>query len=225
MEDQFMSLEQFLGILRKRIRLILLTILVFTVISIVLSFYVINPKYEATTKFFIGKEFSEEEKYYNQSDVIMYQNLIKTYSEIIKTPDIILNSIEKSKISSEVKDVTNRLEVVAIADTQILEVRYRSIDPTESRKLVNNLTNEFIKISRELVPNGSVKIIQKVRVSNEPVTPNKPINILIGVFSGIVVGLLIAFIAESLDKKIRSKEELENIIDIPIIGILPLIEK
>lgn len=197
----------------------------FTLVSVVLSFYIIKPKYEASTKLFIGKESIGEEKNYSQNDVIMYQNLMKTYSEIIKTPDIILKSIEKSKISTNFEDVINRLKVVAIADTQILEVSYRGIDSGEAKALVNSLTNEFIDMSKELVPNGNVKILQKVRVSEEPVTPNKKINILIGAFGGMIVGILLSFILEILNKTIRNKEELENNIDLPIIGILPLMDK
>ncbi|MBE6055126.1 MAG: capsular biosynthesis protein [Clostridium sartagoforme] len=225
MGDQYMTLEGFLKILRKRLRLILLIITLFTIVSAILSIYVIKPKYEARTKFFIGKESLGEERNYSQNDVIMYQTLMKSYYEIIRTPDILINSIEKSNINLDVEGVLNDLEVIVIADTQILEVKYRSIDSKEAKQLVSNLTNEFINISKEMVPNGNIKILQKVTVSEEAVTPNKKLNILIGAFVGIVIGILLSFLLESFDKTIREKEELEDIIDLPIIGTLPIMSK
>ncbi|VYT79888.1 capsular biosynthesis protein [Clostridium tertium] len=225
MVDNYITIEEFLKILRKRLRLILIMIILFTAASVILSFYVIKPKYEASTKFFIGKESIGENQYYSQNDVIMYQNLMKTYSEIIKTPDILASSIKTSNLNIDVDDVTGKLKVVAIADTQILEVSYRSVDTEEAKKIINSLTNEFIKISKELVPNGNVKVLQKVRLSENPVTPNKKINVAIGLFSGMMIGVICAFVLEILDKTVRDKEELENDIDLPIIGELPLTGK
>ena len=181
MKDNYITIEEFLKILRKRIKLILFIIMVFTSTSFILSFYVIKPKYEAATKFFIGKESIGEDKSYSQNDVIMYQNLMKTYSEIINTPDILATSIDKSNLDLDVADVLDKLKVLAIADTQILEVSYRSVDIYEAKKFINSLTNEFINISEELVPNGNVKVLQKVRLTENPVTPNKKLNIVIAV--------------------------------------------
>ena len=200
-------------------------IIFFTVASIILSFYIIKPKYEAVTKLFIGKEPIGEDQSYSQNDVIMYQNLMKTYSEIIKTPDILATSINKSRLNLDVDDVLGKLKVLAIADTQILEVSYRSVNTDEAKKIINSLTEEFISISKELVPNGNVKILQKVRLTENPVTPNKKINIAIGLLSGIIFGIICAFILEILDKTVSNKEELENDIDLPILGVLPLTEK
>lgn len=225
MGDNYITIEDFLKILKKRLKLILIMIIIFTAASVILSFYVIKPKYEASTKFFIGKESIGEDQSYSQNDVIMYQNLMKTYSEIIKTPDILSSSINKSRVDLDVDDVLGKLKVLAIADTQILEVSYRSVDTDEAKKIINGLTDEFINISKELVPNGNVKVLQKVRLSENPVTPNKKINIAIGLLSGIIFGIVFAFILEILDKTVSSKEELEDDIDLPVIGVLPLTEK
>lgn len=225
MGDNYITIEDFLKILKKRLKLILIMIIFFTVASIILSFYIIKPKYEAATKLFIGKEPIGEDQSYSQNDVIMYQNLMKTYSEIIKTPDILATSINKSRLNLDVDDVLGKLKVLAIADTQILEVSYRSVNTDEAKKIINSLTEEFISISKELVPNGNVKILQKVRLTENPVTPNKKINIAIGLLSGIIFGIICAFILEILDKTVSNKEELENDIDLPILGVLPLTEK
>ena len=206
MKDNYITIEEFLKILRKRIKLILFIIMVFTSTSFILSFYVIKPKYEAATKFFIGKESIGEDKSYSQNDVIMYQNLMKTYSEIINTPDILATSIDKSNLDLDVADVLDKLKVLAIADTQILEVSYRSVDIYEAKKFINSLTNEFINISEELVPNGNVKVLQKVRLTENPVTPNKKLNIVIGLLSGIIFAIICAFILEILDKTVVIKK-------------------
>nr|WP_291707723.1 Wzz/FepE/Etk N-terminal domain-containing protein [Clostridium sp.] len=218
-------MEELIGTLKKRWKIILISLVLFLLSAVILSFFIMTPKYEASTKFFIGKQTIGDDQNYNPNDVVMYQNLMKTYSEIIKTPDIVERSIEKSKANLRVADVESKLKVEVIADTQILEVSYRGISYVETKELVNNLTNEFISVSKDLVPNGNIKVLQSVMISEEPVTPNKKINIIIGIFAGIVIGIILAFIVEIFDKTIRSKEELESNIDLPIIGVLPLIKK
>ncbi|WP_066890473.1 YveK family protein [Clostridium nigeriense] len=225
MEREFVSIEDFLLTLKKRWKIVVLIFLIFIISSLILSFFIIKPKYEASTKFFIGKEAIGENQNYSANDIIMYQTLMKTYSEIIRTPDILLSSIEKSKINSTVEEAENKLTVIAIADTQILEVKYRSLNPNESRNFINNLTSEFVKVSKEILPNGNVKVVQRVRLPEKPVSPNKKINVLIGALAGIVLGIASVFLIERFDKTIKSKEELEKELDIPIIGSVPLIEK
>lgn len=223
MEGQFISIEEFFKVLKKRWRIITVSFMFFVSIAIVLSFFIITPKYEATTKLFIGKRFSGENQEYSPNDVLMYQNLMKTYSEIIKTPDILLKCMDKSNINSSLEDVISKLDIIAISDTQILQVKYRSEDPNKAMDFIDNLNNEFINISEKLIPNGNVEILQSVRLPENAVSPNKKINIIIGAFIGLVLGVALAFLSELLDKKIRCKADLEKIINTPIIGVIPLV--
>ncbi len=225
MEEQFISIEDFLLILKKRWKILLSIFLSCTILSAVLSFFIIKPKYEASTKFFIGKKAVEGNQDYSANDIIMYQTLMKTYSEIIRTPDILLSSMEKAKINSTIEQEQNKLTVIAIANTQILEVNYRSFDPNEARDFIYNLTSEFIKVSKEIVPNGNIEVVQKVRLPEKPVSPNKKINVLIGGLVGMILGIAIVFLIERFDNTIKSKEELEKELGIPTIGTVPLFDK
>lgn len=225
MERQFISIEDLLLTLKRRWKIVAIIFLSFIISSLILSFFIIKPKYEASTKFFIGKEDAEGNQDYSANDIIMYQTLMKTYSEIIRTPDILLSSMEKSKINSTIEQEQNKLTVVAVANTQILEVSYRSFDPNEARDFVYNLTSEFIKVSKEIVPNGNIKVVQKVILPEKPVSPNKKINVLIGGLCGIILGLTTIFLIERFDNTIRSKEELEKELGIPTIGTIPLFDK
>ena len=102
MEEQVISIEEIFEALKKRWKMIVLITVLATVISGVLSFFVIKPVYEASTKVFIGKEESAQEGY-NNSDIQMYQKLLKTYAEAIKTRDLIDAAIKTSKQDLTVK--------------------------------------------------------------------------------------------------------------------------
>ena len=196
--------------------------LVATLISAVVSFFLIPPKYQAGTKLFIGKEnTTTQDQSYNNNDVQMYQKLLKTYAEVIQTKDLVGQSIEQDNLDLDPEDVLRNLTVTPRADTQILEISYINVDPVVSQKVVESVTDQFIDYSTELIPNGNVKIIESVRIPENAVSPNKKMNIVIAFLLGLMISVGLSFLIEFMDNTFKTKEQIENILDLPAIGVIP----
>lgn len=220
MEGNSVSLEEIFKVLKNRWKLILLFVLSSILVASIVLFFLIDPLYEINTKVFIGKgEYHQEE--YNVSDIQMYQKLLKTYTEIIKTEDLITKSIEKDHLKIETKEALNNLTVVSLADTQILELKYRSKSPDEAIKLISSLKDEFIKLSLELVPNGNIQVIEEARFPTNPISPNKKMGFLISIVLGLVLGFGTTLFVEFMDNTYKNKESLEKELDIPVLGTVP----
>ena len=223
MEEQVISIEEIFEALKKRWKMIALITIVATVISGVFSFFIIDPVYEASTKLFVGKEENSEEVY-NSNDIAMYQKLLKTYSETIKTRDLLTSAIKDSRYDLEVGAVSSALTVVPVADTQILQIKYQSKDPKEAEILLKAISNNFIKTAKELVPNGNVRTIEAVEMPEKPVSPNKKMNIAIAFLLGLMVSVGLVFLLEYLDNTYKTKEQLEKELELPVLGVIPTLE-
>ena len=221
MEEQVISISEIIDAVKKRWKIIALTTVLATLVSGIFSFFVISPTYEASTKVFIGKEESSMESY-NYNDITMYQKLLKTYSELIKTKDLINRAITNSKYELKVEEVLNDVSVTTVADTQMIQISYRSTSPNIAKNMLENITNEFIVTAQELVPNGNVKILESVELPKKPVAPNKTMNIAIAFILGMMVGFGIVFLLEYLDNTYKNKEQLEKDLDIPVLGVIPM---
>lgn len=221
MEEQVISISEIIDAVKKRWKIIVLTTVLATVVSGIFSFFIISPTYEASTKIFIGKEGAESEGY-NSSDVSMYQNLIKTYSELIKTKDLVNKAIDNSQYDLSVNNVLNGITVNTLTGTQILQISYQSKSPSIAKNILESITNEFITKAEELVPNGNVKILESVELPKNPVAPNKTMNIAIAFILGMMVGFGIVFLLEYLDNTYKNKEQLEKDLDIPVLGVIPM---
>ncbi|MDD7756240.1 MAG: Wzz/FepE/Etk N-terminal domain-containing protein [Clostridiales bacterium] len=221
MEEQVISISEIIDAVKKRWKIIALTTVLATLVSGIFSFFVISPTYEASTKVFIGKEESSMESY-NYNDITMYQKLLKTYSELIKTKDLINRAITNSKYELKVKEVLDDVSVTIIADTQMIQIAYRSTSPNIAKNMLENITNEFIVTAQELVPNGNVRILESVELPKNPVAPNKKMNIAIAFTLGMMVGFGIVFLLEYLDNTYKNKEQLEKDLDIPVLGVIPM---
>lgn len=224
MEEQVISISEIFEALKKRWILIVSITLVATLISGVLSFFVIKPTYETSTKVFIGKEESNQEGY-NSSDIQMYKQLLQTYAETIKTNEVIQTAINNTNSDLTVSAVKGELTVTPVSDTQILQIKYQNKSPEVAKAILENITNEFVILAKELVPNGNVRVIEAVQLPENPVAPNKKMNVAIAFLLGLMVSVGLVFLIEYLDNTFKSKEELEKELDIPVVGIIPEFEE
>jgi capsular polysaccharide biosynthesis protein len=223
MEKGFMKIDEIISVLIKRWKIIFLITLITTIASIITSFFIISPKYQADTKVFIGKEENSkgQEQSYNNNDVLMYQKLLKTYAEIIQTNDLIERAINTDSLNLKSEDILSGLVVTPRADTQILELSYTNLDNVLSSRVVTSVTNEFIRSSKELIPNGNIKIIESVKVPESPVSPNKKMYIGIGFLLGLLVSLGLSFLLELMDNTFKTSEKVEEALGIPVLGTIP----
>lgn len=224
MNEENINISEIFQVLKKKYKLIIAIVIGFVAIAGVLSFFVITPKYEAKVKLFIGKEESKDNLGYNSSEIQMYQKLLTTYAEIIKTEDLVQGAVTKSKIDlgkMDSKDVLSSLVVTPRSDTQILEIAYQDSNAQRSVDVVNSITNSFIEKSKKLITNGNVQVIEKAKLPENPVSPNKKLNMLIALVLGVMVGVGIVLLLEFMDNTFKSKEDLEKILDIPVLGAIP----
>lgn len=217
--DKTINIEELIFIIKRRYKLIISMMILIGGISAVFSFFVIKPKYEVSTKIFVGK--AEQEEKYNNSDVQMYQQLIKTYSETIKTKDLVGNAIKNVNTIKTTGQVLGNITVTPIANTQILQIKYKDDNSKEAKEILSAITNEFINTSKTLVANGNVKIIESVEEPKSPVTPKKFLNISMGIAIGLLAGLGISILLETMDRTFKDRDEIEKLIGIPVIGVIP----
>ena len=220
MEVRVISISEIFEVLKKRWLLLVSITLVATLISIILNFFVIKPVYETSTKVFIGKEENNLEGY-NSNDIQMYQKLLQTYAETIKTKEVIKAAINNVNADLTVKGIKESLVITPVSDTQILQIKYENKNPEIAKEILENITNEFIILAKELVPNGNVRVIEFVELPEEPVSPNKKMNITITFLLGFMVSVGLVFLIEYFDNTFKNKEDLESELDIPVIGVIP----
>lgn len=221
MEEQVISLSEIFEAIKKRWIMIVAITLTATIISGVLSFFVIDPVYETSTKVFIGKEESDDAAY-NSSDINMYQQLLQTYAQAIQTKDLVNRAISGLSYDElETKNILEKLTVNPITSTQILEIKYKSKNPNEAKEVLKNITDEFIVVAKDLVPNGNVRVIEEVELPEESVSPNKKMNIAIAFLLGLMVSVGLVFLLEYLDNTYKNKDQLEKDLGIPVLGAIP----
>jgi capsular exopolysaccharide synthesis family protein len=69
---------------------------------------------------------------------------------------------------------------------------------------------------------SNIRVVDIARIPTNPIKPNVPRNIELGLVLGLACGIGLAFLLESLDTSIRTMEEVGAISTLPALGMIPL---
>lgn len=212
---------------------IVLIVLSFLLISSIYNIFFINKEYEANVKIFIGKQkFKNITETYNNEEINLYQRLITTYSEVIKSKKLINESIKGSKMNylqDKYKNINydllmENLTVNPIANTQIIEIKYKSLNPQQSYDLLYSITENLISYSKELYPNVNITVLEQVRVNLKPLMNKKLTIIGLGLILGLIVGIGGIIGVMYLNNTYKNQKSLEEEIGLTVIGVIPKID-
>jgi len=219
MEDTIDIKELFL-IIKKRLWLILLIMFITTFIAAILTFYIFQPVYESNTTLYVGKNINVEGSMGYQ-DVLMSGQLVKDYRELAKSrlvANIVIDELGLKDIDT--KEITDMLGVNLKSETRIIEITAQHTDPELAKQVANKVADVFKRKSVELIEVDNVQVIDIAETPVNPIKPNKMMNIAIGFILGLMLGFGIVFLIEYLDNTIKTTNDVEKYLGLPVIGTI-----
>lgn len=142
MEDTI-DLSKLFAILKKNIKYIIILPIVFLILSMVITFVFMTPKFSASTQVLVNQK--EADSQMMAQEVQSNLQLVNTYSEIIKSPRILdkVSKNLKGKYSS--KELSGMLTVSNQAESQILNISVENESRENAGKVANEIANVFSK--------------------------------------------------------------------------------
>lgn len=221
MTEETISLEDIFRTIRRRMGLIITVSILMLALSALITFVVITPKYEATTQILVNNEQEESNTNQLQSNQIDLQ-LINTYSAILRSPVILNDVIEDLGLNMKASELINQLTIRNEQNSKVMVLTVTDTDPKMAVDIANGITETFVNKIEDLMNVDNVNILMNADISDSlsPVSPNVKINLAIGLVLGAVFGIGLAFLLEFLDKTFRSEKEVEELLGLPVIGMI-----
>ena len=108
-------------------------------------------------------------------------------------------------------------------DTELIQISVSDENPTYATKIANEIANVFKeKIAGEIYKIDNVHIVDQAEVESEPSNVNHMKDIVIFAFIGAVVAVMYVLIANMLDTTVKTQEDIEKIIKMPVLACVPI---
>jgi len=220
--EETIDLREYFFILKKKMWIIVLSAVICGVISGLVSFYVLKPVYEANTTLIVNKEVENETTQMTTSDDLNFvQKLALTYGEIIKSRSVITSTIDKLNLDMTYEDLSEAVSITNVENTQIIKISVKNENPRVASTICNTIPEIFSTEVQRIVKASGTEVIDKAAVPEEPIKPNKTINILIATVLGAMVSVFVIFLKEALNTKIKEPKDIEEKLGLPVFGVVP----
>jgi capsular polysaccharide biosynthesis protein len=220
--EETISLKELFAILRKRLWLIISLTVIAAVTAGVISFYFLTPIYQASTQLLVNQ--SKNDKQIDINQVQTNLELINTYNVIMKSPIILEKVISQMNLDTSVGQLNEQITVSSKENSQVVEVSVEDKDPAQAVQLANTIAAVF---KEQIVPimnveKNNVSILSEAQLAEDP-SPIKPkplLNIAIALVVGLMAGVGLAFLLEYMDTTIKTEQDIENILGLPVLGTI-----
>lgn len=221
-EDVEIDLVEIWQVIKKQFGLLVVIVILCAILAGVISKFFIAPKYTSSSTIFLTPSISE-------SGVVDFtsqnsnEKLVNNVMALL-VQDNILSEVAKQTGMESIEELRNQIEVSNDTNTTLVKVEATTLDPKLSKNIVNSMVNIFIDTMQENLNLKNIEIVDKAKLSYEPSGPNIKKNILIGAAAGFVIDALIVVLKVLTNTRLKSKEEAEKYLNLPVFCELPVIK-
>ena len=222
-----MEISDFFSIIRKRKSLIIIITILATLTSAVLSYFVLKPQYKVDIQVLIGKPQSESsaKSQDSYSDLMMYQQMVKTYSILAKSRAVSDDVIKQLNLNMTVDVLQGMISATPQQNTEFLTITVVSNNPGEAVKIANQVAKSLKGVSETVKKQDNVQLLDDAQFPTKPDKPRPVLNIAIAFFLGLMISIGLAFLLDYMDNTVKTQEDIEKLTSLPVIGIIPVFKE
>lgn len=223
-ETNEISLQEIFMILWNKVWVIILCTLIGGVAAFGISAFVLDPTYTSRVSMYVNSNTERENTIANLNDINASQKLVSTYIEILKSDNVLSKVITETGFHYTPEQIRKMLTASAVNGTEIFEVKVTTKDADEAAVIANTIAAVAPEEIIRVVKAGSVELIDEAVPATSPSSPNVLLNTIIGLMLGGVLSVLGVLVAEMLDNRIKTEDDLKKGYDFPILGTIPDLE-
>ena len=157
----------------------------------------------------------------NLNTLMVRKELVQTYAEVLTSNVFLKKVAAESGLGYTHEDLLRMISMSSKNGTEIMVISVQSPNPEHAYILANVIISLADEQIGSVVEGGSVKLLDEPEYPQTYSSPNIANNIKIGMLAGLLLSLIIVFLAEMLNTKVKEPDQLTEIFQYPVLGEIP----
>lgn len=219
-----MTLLELLQIIRKHLKLCIALPIIFALATAVFSFVALANTYTASVSMYVLANSSETQANTTLStDLSASQMLTNDVSELIKSERVLNQTANQLGMTEQELEKCD-VEVTSSTTTRLITIEVTGDTPNSAAAIANGLANTTNTVAQEIMDIEAVNVIDQAATPDEPSGPPRTLYVAVAFLAGIFVAVAIVVVMDMVNTRIRKPEEIEELLEIPVIGKIPTIK-
>lgn len=215
------SFKDIIKIIQKSLIFIILTALIFSVVSFFISNFFIQKTYTSKVKLYVETTMENSNSSSALNSISYAEALVSTYIQMLETNNFYSSVAEAIDDKYSASQLSGRISFSSIENTEVFEARVVASSPTDAKLIADAVATVAPSTIAHLNDNAELKIVDDPTIPSGPSSPNVKRNVLLAFGIGVALALVIAFVREYFDVKIKYNEDMTTICGVPVLAAIP----
>ena len=212
------DLKELFEFIKKKIGLLITITVVICLLGCIYGLFIQKPMYKSYTTIILGGNETTASQTITQSDITLNKNLVDTYAEIVKSRRVLEQVISELDLEETYEELSNKISVSSVNNTEIIKITVADSNPIEAKNVANVTANFFSKEVVKLYNMNNVNVLDEAILNEKPYNINIPKQLVIYMMIGFILAFGILFVIYYFDRSVKSAEQVEQKIKLPILG-------
>jgi len=216
-----MELLEYIHVIRKRIWVLIVTTVLFGIITSIVNIFFLDEIYRARVSIYVANK-KHEANTMSYQEIMAGEYFAKDYQELIKSRSVCEAVIQKLQLTNVTADKLARMISIELKpETRFISLYVESPDNEQAALIANTVADEFRSKAVELLNIENAYIVDRALVPKNPAKPKVKQNIAISVLIGMLLGVGIILLWDYLDNTIKNPEDVEKYLQLPVLATIP----
>ena len=203
-----------------KLKYVILAAIIGILIAGVYTFKFVVPQYQAVSKLYI---LNSNDSVVNLSDLQLGNYLASDYTEMFKTWEVKEMVRRNLNLSYTYTQLDSMVKVTNPSNTRILYITATSADPQEAVDLANEYAVVISDYVARIMATERPNMLSEAILPENPISPSKARNLILGMMIGLVLSVGLITVRFVMNDSIKSVDDVEKYIGLPVLGIVPTI--
>ena len=118
-----------------------------------------------------------------------------------------------------------KVSVTSETTTRVISLVVTGPDPQGVADVANEMASQVSVVAQDVQMADSINVIDEAVAPTSPSGPNRMLYIAVAFLAGLFLAIAIVVLMDMLNTRIRSAEDAEELLGVPVVGRIPAMKK